>query len=229
MVDMASIHALTAELHTGFLTLAFFAIAGVFLSQLLLRYAPKRCSGSRMLTLREYLEPTGYIATIAGALAVTLSAITGSAAWSVDNLLASPLTRNKIMFTSFALVIWSVVLFMRWKLKRNLWTYPGTALLYSGMAATAYAITAATGSLGAHLVKGGSILDPYLAAIGIDLTKDITLTFTAALVITVASVAVITVVLLVARGTKIAKRQFHDGGAGPWPGWDMEPLEKKRE
>jgi hypothetical protein len=118
---------------------------------------------------------------------------------------------------------------MRWRLKRNLWTYPATTLLYSGMAAAAYAITAATGSLGAHLVKGGSILDPYLAAIGIDLTKDITLTFTAALVITIASIAVIIVVLLVARGTRIAKRQFHDRGTGPWPGWDIEPLEKKQE
>ena len=227
MVDMAAIHALTAELHTGFLTLAFLTIAGVFLCQLLFRYAPKRFSGPRLLRLREYLEPTGYVATFAGVLAVIASAITGSASWSVDNLLASALTRNKIIFTIFALVLWSTVLFMRWRFKRNLWTYPATALLYSGMAAVAFAITAATGSLGAHLVKGGSIIDPYLAALGIDLTKAITLTSTAALLITAASIAVIIVVLLVARGTGIAKRQFHDEGSGPWPGWDMEPAQKK--
>jgi fumarate reductase subunit D len=223
MVDMAGVHALTAELHTGFLTLAFLAIAGVLLCQLLLHYAPKRSSGPRLLRIREHLEPTGYVAIFAGVLTLVLSAITGSAAWSVDDLLASPLTRNKIVLTTFALVIWSAVLFMRCTLKRNLWTYPATALLYFGMATVAYAITAGVGSLGAHLTQGESVLDPFLGAVGIDLTTGMTLTSTVALVITIASVVVIIVVLLVARRTGIAMKELKDTGPGPWPHWDKEP------
>ena len=214
---------MTAELHTGFLTLAFITIAGLLICQLLLRYAPKRSAGPRLLTIREYLEPTSYIATFAGVLALVLSAVTGAAAWPADDLLTSPLTRNKIVLTTFALVLWSSVLFMRWTLKRSLWTYPATALLYIGLATAAYAITAGVGSLGAHLTQDGSLLDPLIGAIGIDLTKGMAMTSTVALAIAVASVVVIIVVLLVARRTGVAKRELKDTGPGPWPRWDERP------
>lgn len=217
---MGAIHSLTAEMHTGFLTLAFASIIGVLVCQLLLKYILKNSLDSRIRKLRDYLEPTSYVALFAGVLAIALSAVTGSLAWSSDDLLDSSITRNKILFTAYALILWCSVLFMRWRFKKDLWTSPSLSILFSGLSVIAFALTAAVGSLGAHITQGGSALDPILGAFGIDLTEGFQIDFGTAIIVIIASIVAIILLVAIEIKTGIAKKKPQHPESRTWPGWD---------
>ena len=79
MVSMAGLHALTAELHAGMLTLAFACIMIVLAAQIVVRlrdWMPSRIVGWAII-VRGYAEPAGYVAAILGVLALVVSAWTG--------------------------------------------------------------------------------------------------------------------------------------------------------
>ena len=219
MVDMGAVHAFTAEMHTGFLILAFACIACTFLCQLKLRFIKGERSNRLLKAARSYLEPTGFVAAIAGVFGLVLSAITGSLSWPAEMIQEDPLTGNKIILTSCALAIWCAAVFFRWKSTRDLWTFPSSSLLYTGMAAAAFGLTALAGSLGAHIVQGGSLLDPVLGALGLDLTQKIILDSSLAYIVIIASIAVIAGFVLAAWKTGISKRQMRVSKAGGWPSW----------
>lgn len=203
MVSMSALHSLTAELHAGFLTLAFVCIMIVAVSQVVVRLRNRKWMPKRFVTLairvRGYTEAAGYVGAALGLIGILLSAYTGMYAWPQDVLLDSAVVRNKIMFTTFSGVLWGGVLFIRARFGRGLWTCPMMAGLYTGLAFVAYGVLGMTGSLGAHLTVGESVLDPLWSLIGMRVDTPITLGANVAAGIAIACGVVFVLALAVAR------------------------------
>jgi hypothetical protein len=222
MVDMATVHAFSAELHGGFLTLAFIGILGTALCQIVIwiRESLPKFMSRWAIKSRGYLDATAYVATIAGVLALFFSAYTGSNSWPIDALVDNSAIRNKITLTVFATVLWSGVLIIRWRFGRSLWTCPPAAALYTIAALVAMSLTGLAGSLGAHLTKGGSILDFVWQFTGINILNDILINQTLALIIIIASIFVILAVLIINRLSGISKEQLGPRKCTKWSKWD---------
>ncbi len=202
MVSMSGLHSLTAELHAGFLTLAFVCIIIVAGAQLTVRYRnhmPKRLV-SAAITVRGYAEATSYVGAIAGMIGLLLSAYTGMYAWPQDVLIEDPVVKNKIAFTAFSMAFWIGIIYIRTRFGRGLWTCPTMALLYVLLTIGGFGFVASTGSMGAHLgTAGSSVLDPLWNLIHLDITKTIALPTVEAAAIAIVSVVAFIVALGVAR------------------------------
>ncbi|MCU0852113.1 MAG: hypothetical protein MUC90_02490 [Thermoplasmata archaeon] len=177
MVSMSSLHSLTAELHSGALTLAFICIVAVAVAQVVV--AHKKLFGPKLSDLavkvRGYAEATGYVAAVGGLIGLLLSAWTGMYAWPQEDLLLSEEVRNKITLTVFATVLWGMVVFIRMRFGRGLWACPAMATVYTLIAVAAMSVTGATGSVGAHLTKGESLLDPLWNMLNVTITESFVL------------------------------------------------------
>lgn len=190
MVSMSSLHSLTAEIHGGMLTLAFACILAVAASQIVVAYK-KRFPKSLVdlaIKVRGYAEATGYVAAVGGLIGLFLSTWTGMYAWPQEDLLLSEEVRNKITLTVFAMALWSMVVFVRFRFGRGLWTCPAMAFVYTLMATVAMAVTGATGSVGAHLTKGESLLDPIWNTLRVEITESFVLQPSVAAVIALLAV-----------------------------------------
>jgi len=177
MVSMTSLHSLTAEIHGGMLTLAFACIMAVAASQFVVAYKkwfPKSLV-NLALKVRGYAEATGYVAAVGGLIGLFLSTWTGMYAWPQEDLMLSEEVRNKITLTVFAMVLWSLVVFIRFRFGRGLWTCPAMAAVYVLVALAAMGITGATGSLGAHLTKGESLMDPLWNTLRVEISESFVL------------------------------------------------------
>lgn len=201
MVSMSALHALTAELHAGFLTLAFVCIMIVAVAQIVVRLKnrmPKKFV-EWAIRVRGYTEAAGYVGAVLGVLGLLLSAWTGMYAWPMDILLDSPVVRNKILLTAFATVLWGGVVYIRSRFGRGLWTCPSMATLYIAMTFVAFGVLGTTGSMGAHLVQGGSALDPLWNFVGFRVTANLVLSANIDAAIAITSVAALVVAMYVAR------------------------------
>lgn len=176
MVAMTALHALTAELHSGFLTMAFAGIFLTFLCQLAISWE-KRMPAFLVrwaYSLRGYTEAAGIVGALLGVIILVVSGYTGYNAYGDANaILDVAITRNKIMLTIFATILWGSVVVIRLTFKRKLWTSFEMSGLYTLVALAAYGLTALTGSMGGHITKGESFIDPILNSIGLDYTKPI--------------------------------------------------------
>lgn len=177
MVSMSSLHSLTAEMHGGALTLAFICILAVAVAQVVV--AHKKLFGVRLtdiaVKVRGYAEATGYVAAVGGLIGLLLSSWTGMYAWPQEDLLLSEEVRNKITLTIFATVLWGMVVFIRMRFGRGLWACPAMATVYTLIALAAMSVTGATGSVGAHLTKGESLLDPLWDFLNVTITESFVL------------------------------------------------------
>ena len=176
MVAMTAIHALTAELHTGFLTLAFAGISLTFLCQLAIAW--EKSMPATLVrwarSLRGYTEAAGLVGAFLGVIVLVISGYTGFNAYgSSSAILDVAITRNKIMLTVFAAILWASVVIVRLAFKRKLWTSFEMSGSYTLLAFGAYGLTALVGSMGGHITHGESSIEPILSAIGFDYTKPI--------------------------------------------------------
>lgn len=173
MVSMTSLHSLTAEIHGGMLTLAFACILTVAVSQIVVAYKNRFPASivDLAVKVRGYAEATGYVAAVGGLIGLFLSTWTGMYAWPQEDLLLSEEVRNKITLTVFAMVLWSMVVFIRFRFGRGLWTCPAMAFVYTLVAFAAMGVTGATGSIGAHLTKGESLMDPLWDTLRVEITE----------------------------------------------------------
>lgn len=176
MVAMTALHALTAELHSGFLTLAIAGIVLTFLCQLTIsweEHMPEQLVRWAR-SLRGYSEAAGIVGAFLGVILLVVSGYTGYNAYGdAAAVLDVAITRNKIMLTIFATILWTSVVVIRLTFKRKLWTSFEMSGLYTLLALGGYGLTALTGSMGGHLTHGGSFLDPVLNGFGFDYTKPI--------------------------------------------------------
>jgi len=201
MVSISGLHALSAELHAGFLTLAIVCILIVVAAQIIVRMR-KRMPKSLVrwaIRTRGYAEITSYVAAVAGVLSLVLSAWTGMYAWRMDKLLESELVRNKILLTAYATILWGGVVFIRTRFGRGLWTCPAMTVVYVGSAIIAFGMIAIAGCLGSTLSRGESLLEPVYKFVGLDFEKGIEVDPGIAAAIALASAAALIGSLLLAR------------------------------
>jgi hypothetical protein len=201
MVDMSAYHALTAELHAGFLTLAFACIMAVVVCQITVRLQKRmpKILVSWAIRTRGYFEAAGYVGAVLGILGLLLSAWTGMYAWPYDVLINEPIVRNKIMLTAFSTVMWTGVVFIRARFGRGLWTCPTMTSVYVALTFVSFGVLGTTGSMGAHITKGGSAMDPIWSLVGFQVTSDLILDSNVAALVALASMGTIVLSLFIAK------------------------------
>lgn len=173
MVSMGGLHALTAELHSGFLTLAFFCIMIVAGAQIVVRLR-KRMPDPLVrwaIRVRGYAEITSYVAAVGGIAGLILSAWTGMYAWPIDTLIENDLVRNKVLLTAYATVLWGGVVFIRTRFGRSLWACPAMATIYVAITLVGFGMVAIAGCLGSKIFRNESLFDPLYALVGLNVEK----------------------------------------------------------
>ena len=201
MVSMSGLHALTAELHAGFLTLAIVCILIVVAAQVAVRLRkrlPKRIV-QWAIRARGYAEVTSYVAATAGVLSLILSAWTGMYAWPTEKLLESELVKNKILLTAYSTILWGGVVFIRTRFGRGLWTCPAMTVVYVGTAVVAFGMIAIAGCLGSVLTRGESLLEPVYEAVGLNFDKALELDPAIAALVALASAGILMLSFVLAR------------------------------
>ncbi len=201
MVTIGALHALTAELHAGFLTLAFVCIMIVAACQIVVRlrnHMPKvlvRVS----IRIRGYMEAAGFVGAVLGVIGLLLSAWTGMYAEPLNALINDTVVKNKILLSAYATVMWGGVVYIRSRFGRGLWTCSAMAALYVILVFVSFGVVGTIGSLGAHLTQGGSALDPLWQLVGFKYNGLLETTTDAAALIAIISVALFIIALAIAR------------------------------
>jgi len=234
MVTMSALHALTAELHSGFLTLAFVCVMIVAAAQVVVRYKNHMPDifVRWAIVVRGYAEAASYVAAVAGLLGLLLSGYTGMYAWPMDTLLESGVVRNKILFTVYATVMWGAVIFIRTRFGRGLWTCPAMAFVYVTFTFVAYGFIGMAGSLGAHITQGGSVLDPLWSIVGFKVESIVDFGPELAAGIALASAGIFVVSLWLARRYDLFAMKLAPETCQKFFKWDEprihEPVAEKR-
>ena len=134
-------------------------------------------------------EPTAYAMGI-GAFGFTFVSMgTGINTWPWDALMTSGGVHNKIMFTGLSQTTFGLFVAMRTKFGKELWKNRLLAAVYSVLGMMGGAIMIMQNSVAGHLAGKGSILDPFLSPIGIDLTHELVLPPLVSILVIVSSCA----------------------------------------
>ncbi|MDQ7843946.1 MAG: hypothetical protein QN141_05220 [Armatimonadota bacterium] len=156
-------HVITAELHTGMLTLAF--------ASAVIRLLGERFTGSHVVwrALVRLAEPTALLAAIGGLLSLVASIVTGFLyTWPAEVLLTSSVVLNKIALTAFSLTFWVAFIATRWIYGSGLWARPHLRWFYVALATGGFVTLMLVGSTGGHLAGKRSMLDSTLHYLGIN-------------------------------------------------------------
>ncbi|NJD54579.1 MAG: hypothetical protein FIB07_17175 [Candidatus Methanoperedens sp.] len=191
---MSHLHTISAEMHTGMLVLAFISISLKIIGDKLGKF-PKAT---------RVLEQTAFVSALAGLLFLIVSAITGlTSTWPGEALFASPLVLNKILFTGFAIIFWTIFLLIRWKYGVDLWKSLKLKSLYVSMALGGFLSITLTGSMGGHIAGKESLLDLVLHKSGINTHVPFTLPETWIVPILVFILSILIVSMLLRKKYKI--------------------------
>lgn len=199
-------HTIATELVVG--TLVFAALCIFF--HPVARWWSKRKPGdgivSRWARFTEGVTDQGaYAATAFGVFALVMAAITGSLSWPYGALAANPIIHNKVFFSAVALVTWSWILVLRWRLGPGLWDNKRYTLAYVGLAAFGFLNVAMTGAVGGHLTGKGSALDSLLRDFNFNSDATFALPFVLAVIAAATGVALIGYAVMVWRGSRKEK------------------------
>lgn len=227
MVAMEALHALTAELHSGFLIVAVLGIVITALCQIVIRIGDILPHQPIWLARKvsPYAEAAGLLGAVAGVIAIILSAWTGSQSWTYDELTGNVIVRNKILMTAIILALWLCVVGIRLRFKKGLWACPAMAWVYVGTAVAAFSMTALTGSMGAHLVFGGSSIDIIMKELGIDYTLPWGFDTTGAIIFAVVGIVLIAASLLLIR--RLPKKKLTPKNCGGK--WTVPKIEERKK
>jgi hypothetical protein len=223
--DWGAIHSLTVDLHSALFLLAFACIVITLLCQLVIYFGesmPKSLVHCSRRT-RGYTDAAAFAAILIGIVTIFISAFTGSESESSEVLLNDPILRNKIMLTVFALVTWMGVAGFRAKFGRKLWTNPFMSGSYTLLAIIGMTFIGSTGSLGAQIVQGESVLDFFWKLLPFDITQDLFLTLDWSLAIGLGGLLVIVFGLLIVRMSGIAEEEYRAKSSTSWSKWE-EPV-----
>lgn len=161
--DRIAWHVITAELHTGMLTLAFAST----IIHLLGRWIT--AGNTAWQGLVRLAEPTAFLAAIAGLLALIASIITGfTYTWPREVLLTSSVVLNKVAITAFSTTFWVLFIWTRAMYRTRLWSQARLRRLYVTLATGGFLTLMLAGSTGGHLAGKRSMLDGVLHYLGIN-------------------------------------------------------------
>ena len=182
-------HTIATELVVG--TLVFASLC-IFFHPVARWYNARKKGPAIVLRWAKFTEGVtdqgAYAATIFGVFSLIVAAITGSLSWPYDVLAANAIIHNKVFFSAVALVTWSWVFIMRWKLGPGIWDNKRALLAYEGLAAFGFINISMLGAVGGHLTGKGSALDAVLA--GFNFNSDATFALPQALAIALAAAGV---------------------------------------
>lgn len=150
-------HLITAELHTGMLTLAF--------ASAIIRLVGTYVTADQPVWrgLVRLAEPTAYLAAIGGLLALIASIITGfTYTWPLEVQLTSSVVLNKIAITAFSTTFWLLFLVTRAVYGPRLWDHARLRWAYAALATGGFLTLMLAGSTGGHLAGKRSALDGIL-------------------------------------------------------------------
>ncbi len=147
-------------------------------------------------------DQASYAASMFGVFALLVAAFTGALSWPYDVLAANPIVHNKVFFSSVALVTWSWILILRWKVGPSLWENKRTVLAYEGLAAFGFVNVAMAGAVGGHLTGKGSALDSVLAGLNFNSDATFALPQGLSIVLVAVGLALIGYALMVWRGSR---------------------------
>ncbi len=186
-------HVITAELHTGMLTLAFSSA----IIHLLGRWITAGNPVWRALV--RLAEPTALLAAIGGLLSLIASIVTGLLyTWPVEVLLTSSVVLNKIALAAFSLTFWAAFIVTRVIVGARLWARAALRWFYVALATGGFLSLMLVGSTGGHLAGKRSMLDSVLHYLGINTHLLFTLSRSAAYIL-LSAVALLLVASAVAR------------------------------
>ncbi len=175
MVDLGALHSMLIEMHGGMLTLATACILGMVIAKFHQRmrrttewYNVFRSLDSLIEKLARYTEPTAFLAAIGGVVGLVVSSIVGYYVWPAEALMSSSLGLNKVMFTIFATELWILFVVTRSRYGEGLWKNRGLAAIYVCLGFAGFFFMVLTGSLGGHMTKKLSVLDPVYELVGVN-------------------------------------------------------------
>lgn len=186
-------HVITAELHTGMLTLAF--------ASAMIRLSGGWVTGGHPVwrALVRLAEPTAVLAAMAGLLSLIASIVTGFLyTWPAEVLLTSSVVLNKIALTAFSLMFWIAFVTTRLIHGSRLWSRAYLRRFYVALATGGFLSLMLVGSTGGHLAGKRSMLDSTLHYLGINTHLLFTLSRPAVYVL-LAAVGLVVVSVIVAR------------------------------
>jgi len=204
-------HVITAELHTGMLTLAFASLvirqAGIWVTS----------SNGAWRGLVRLAEPTAFLAAIGGLLALLASIVTGLLyTWPVEVLLTSSVVLNKIAITAFSTAFWTLFIAVRACCGARLWDHARLRRLYFALGTGGFLSLMLVGSTGGHLAGKRSMLDGILHYLGINTHLLFTLS-RSAIYLTLSAVTLLVIAAAVRRGIwkRTHERPLEAGAQAP--------------
>lgn len=147
-------------------------------------------------------DQAGYAAMAFGVFALLVAAFTGALSWPYEVLAANPIIHNKVFFSAVALVTWSWLLILRWRLGPTLWQDRRTVLAYEGLAVFGFINVAMTGAVGGHITGKGSALDAVLAGLNFNSDATFALPLVLSIVLAAAGVALIGYAVMLWRSSR---------------------------
>jgi hypothetical protein len=166
LVSMTILHALVVEEHSGIVVFVFAAI----IFRLLIDLRVKNSAPSvRVRAIRNGADVISYMGAFAAVIFLVLSAITGYLIQPFSVLVSEPILLNKSLVALGALFFWTAFLVLRYRSGASMWKKRRLYAIAVITATLGFGFTAVTGSIGAELSLGHSVMDPVYQALTLNL------------------------------------------------------------
>lgn len=163
---MTILHAFVVEEHSGIVVFVFAAIILRLLVDLRVRNG---VASGRVSAIRQGADVISYMGALAAVIFLVLSAITGYLIQPFSVLVSQPILLNKSLTALGALFFWAAFLFLRYEVGPSIWQDRELYAIGVITATLGFAFTAITGSIGAELTLGHSVMDPVYQALSLNL------------------------------------------------------------
>jgi hypothetical protein len=166
LVSMTILHAFVVEEHSGIVVFVFAAIIFRLLVDLRVRNG---AASGRVSAIRQGADVISYMGALAAVIFLVLSAITGYLIQPFSVLVSQPILLNKSLTALGALFFWAAFLVLRYEVGPSMWQDRELYAIGVITATLGFAFTAITGSIGAELTLGHSVMDPVYQALSLNL------------------------------------------------------------
>jgi hypothetical protein len=163
---MTILHAFVVEEHSGIVVFVFAAIIFRLLVDLRVRNG---AASGRVSAIRQGADVISYMGALAAVIFLVLSAITGYLIQPFSVLVSQPILLNKSLTALGALFFWAAFLVLRYEVGPSMWQDRELYAIGVITATLGFAFTAITGSIGAELTLGHSVMDPVYQALSLNL------------------------------------------------------------
>ncbi|UCD92080.1 MAG: hypothetical protein JSV43_07585 [Methanobacteriota archaeon] len=173
--DPRLLHTITVELCTAAALFAAISVVIKLASDGYLKYFEGKWEtgdkAARVLSV--YTEPTAYLMAIGGVSFTFVSMYSGLSTWPLEALIGNEAAHNKMLLTSVSQTMLVVFIAIRFSFGEKLWKNKILVAIYAALAIMAAIFVVLQNSVAGHLAGKGSLLDPFLQFVNVDLTKEI--------------------------------------------------------